>query len=254
MQSNNNFNAATSIKFIRNSYTDVNLSEELSKYGLDSFQIYSEINQNGTHFFRTYVRYITKNKYIFITPAEYEHLLQLKQDHDLNIKLDKSLWHCGTLINGGEWSLVSFYTNQPKTYFHGVGYIENYKLTNNIFKYVNKPILVNKNILNLYLEMSNDINLAPTTIIDNSITEIIINSNRAVEEIWLDIIWNKNNSIMQLKGGSFEMLTKWDDYRYYKFYQKIGETLNNQNEILRQTNNIIRDMGYGHRRLKHWCK
>nr|AEV66626.1 hypothetical protein [Oxytricha trifallax] len=122
---------------------------------------------------------------------------------------------------------MSFYTKQPETYFHGIGYVENYPLTDNIFKYANKPILVNKNILDLYLEMSNDINLTPNELIDNSITEIVINSNRALEEIWLNTFWNKNNNIIQLKGSYFEILKNWDDRRYYKFYQKIGETVNN---------------------------
>nr|AEV66618.1 hypothetical protein [Oxytricha trifallax] len=155
---------------------------------------------------------------------------------------------------GGEWSLISLYTKQPKTYFHGIGYVENYPLTDNIFEYANKPILVNKNILDLYLEMSNDVNLIPKKLINNSVTEIVINSNRALGEIWLDVIWSKNNNITQLKGSYFEILKNWDDYRYYKFYQKIGENINNRDEVLRQTNNIIRDAGYGNRRLKYQWK
>nr|AEV66619.1 hypothetical protein [Oxytricha trifallax] len=110
MQFDNNFNSTTPINFIQNSCTIVNLSEELLKHSLDNPRIYPQINQNETHLFRAYVRYITKTKYIFIIPAEYEHLLKLKENHGLKIKLDKSFWHWGTLVNGG-WvvSYISLY-------------------------------------------------------------------------------------------------------------------------------------------------
>jgi len=58
--------------------------------------------------------------------------------------------------------------NQFKIYFHIIKYIKNYKLINNIFKYINKSILINKNILNLYLKMFNDISLASAVLIKNS--------------------------------------------------------------------------------------
>lgn len=58
--------------------------------------------------------------------------------------------------------------NQFKIYFHVIKYVENYKLINSIFKHISKSILVNKNILNLYLKMFNVISLTLIVLINNN--------------------------------------------------------------------------------------
>lgn len=205
-------------------------------------------NQNGTHAFRYYVKYFSKTKYFIISPAEYQHYLYLEKTYGLNFNIKLSPWHWGVLISEGEWSIFFNYTSQNFTHFYDIGKVKNIPLQNNIFKYSTQPILIRNNALINYIEITNDLNTLPRDLIDNSAWDIVLNSNHALNQIWREIIW-KSNQIIEFKNGRFVITENWDGFNYIKFYQKMGDIVNNDKELKRQLTKIITGAGYGNRRI-----
>lgn len=224
------------------------LLDDLLINGIDFFNPDCFRGQNGTHAFRFRVLHLTRTKFKIISYSEYLHLLKLEKTHDLYLRLGISLWHWGYLIPNGEWSYLFHYTSQPSTYFHGISNpVNNIPLNNNVFRYSNRPLLVRSNDLIRYVEISNDINLLPENLINLSVRELVINSNRAMLQAWAEV--QRGGSIIELQGSAFNLVENFDDSRYYEFNYRIRRILEDERDLQRQVDNIVRYQGEGFRRL-----
>lgn len=236
------------------------LYEELLTIGLDlpHNQILNH-HQNGVHFYRFYEKTLSNKKRTIISPLEYRQLLNLQTRYGLvedAIRVRHGSWHLGSVITQGQWSFLFHYTSHANTYFHGIGPIANIRINSNIgingsfLRYVNRPILVHNVNLQSFLEISNDVNLLPVNLSNLNVRQIVEMNNNFLRDVYSNIFWHTEFVIQLNNDGNFERISPWTDYRFFGFYERLDEVINNQNEINRQINNIVRDVGQGLRRIR----
>ena len=117
-------------------------------------------------------------------------------------------------------------------------------------RYVNRPILIHDVNLQSFLEISNDMHLLPIDLLNLSVRGVIEMNNSFLRDVYSNIFW-RTGFVIQLNNDSvFVRIDPWTDYRFFDFYGRLDEVINNQNEINRQISNMIRDRGQGLRRTR----
>jgi len=225
--------------------TDIELYNEILKTGLEFVNSFD----NGTHLIRMCARYHTKRGYSLITLDEYNFLQNLSIRIHLDINLKKTLWYWGGIINEGEWSLITCYTSQPQTFFNDLNRIDNVITNNNIFHYYNRPILLRNTTLLSFVDISNDINLTPNSLINTSIRTIVDNSLSMISDIHYDMWRDRNYQIIEFDGNSFR-LNILNNRLYDSFSNRSDQMIRDIDERSRQIRNIT-GYGEGYRRLQN---
>ena len=201
------------------------LTQELLTYGIDILNSFFQQNQNGTHLMRMFSIY-SNNAHRLITFQEYQHLKRLSSIHNIDVNLRKTPWHWGVIINEGANSLVTNFTTQPNTFFTGINRRNNIQTYGNLFHYYNTPILIDNNILNSYVEVSNDINFTPRRLINRGLFEIIDNSLSIINDIRFNLWRNRDYEVIHLDGDRFR-IGRLDTEVYNNFNNRLYEITHN---------------------------
>ena len=117
-------------------------------------------------------------------------------------------------------------------------------------RYVNKSILIHDVNLQSFLEVSDDINLSPINLSNLNAWEVIETNNSFLRDARSTVFWCTEFVIQLNNDGEFVKIDSLADYKFFSFYERLDEVINNRNEANRQINNIIRDRGQGLRRIR----
>jgi hypothetical protein len=112
-------------------------------------------------------RYATLSNFHQLYKSEIFH--EFSKDIDVNMRCINHLgYHYNTTINGQNKIILSLVTSEPNFYL-GTYKIENISINKNKFKYMNKGIIIDKDIFHHYISIINDTNMIPKSLKENTI-------------------------------------------------------------------------------------
>lgn len=136
----------------------LNISE-ITLNNIENEEIFWDINDKENNGFHISRYYTLKQKIISVLEAQKLIQIDLENinnpNHEkFNVKIHK--WHYTSVKPGNSHTMLNTYTSNSESSVTGIGRMENIKLSNGPLLYMSKPVFIPNQLVQIYLELSND--------------------------------------------------------------------------------------------------